>query len=296
MPSARSALGGRAQAGGGPGPARARPRRRRSGGWRAPRWSAGRARPCRPAARSGCSRSAARQASFSAGCSDRCTCSGSAGRPRGTTSTAAARHRPDRVDRGADPHPGRRPQRGDPLGPRRRGAVPEAQLHAGQRPVPAGVQPAGQVAGVQQGQPHPGVGGGLPRAPRPSRSGPRTAGRPGRGAGSGTRRPRSPRPAPSPRTRPGPAPGSESGSSRSATAYIRSRQVQKVPPASWVRPRSARWKAWLCPLAKPGSSTPGSRSARPGAAPGVTAAKRPAATSTATSAARPSGSSAYGAQ
>ena len=32
-----------------------------------------------------------------------------------------------------------------------------------------------------------------------------------------------------------------------------------MPPSPWVRPRSARWNAWLCALAKPGSTTPPSR-------------------------------------
>ena len=44
-----------------------------------------------------------------------------------------------------------------------------------------------------------------------------------------------------------------------ASAYIRSRQVQNVPPPSCVRPRSARWNACECALAKPGRTTPGSR-------------------------------------
>ena len=36
----------------------------------------------------------------------------------------------------------------------------------------------------------------------------------------------------------------------SASSSIASRQAQKSPPS--VRPRSARWKAWLCALTKPG--------------------------------------------
>ena len=50
--------------------------------------------------------------------------------------------------------------------------------------------------------------------------------------------------------------GSVSGSSVAASAYICSRHVQNVPPPPWVRPRSARWKAWLWALASPGSVRP----------------------------------------
>ena len=39
-------------------------------------------------------------------------------------------------------------------------------------------------------------------------------------------------------------------------AYIRSRQVQNVPPPSWVRPRSARWKAASGRWRSPGSVRP----------------------------------------
>ncbi len=46
--------------------------------------------------------------------------------------------------------------------------------------------------------------------------------------------------------------------SRAATAYICSRQVQKVPPPACVRPRSARWKAWECASANAGSPSPSS--------------------------------------
>ena len=105
----------------------------------------------------------------------------------------------------------------------------------------------------------PGVARRLRATPRTSRSGRRTACRPARGAGSGTRRRRSRRPAPSRRRWPGPARGSCPGRAAPATWYIRSRQVQNVPPSSWVRPRMARWKACECALAKPGSTSPASR-------------------------------------
>ena len=52
----------------------------------------------------------------------------------------------------------------------------------------------------------------------------------------------------------------ESGSSVAATAYICSRQVQNVPRSRWVRPRSARWNAWLWQFASPGRVRPAMRS------------------------------------
>lgn len=75
-----------------------------------------------------------------------------------------------------------------------------------------------------------------------------------------------------------------SGVSRSATEYITSRQVQKVPEPTWTVPRSARWKAWLCALARPGRVRP-RRTSAPGGGAGVpvrTAVMRPSATSTST--------------
>ena len=82
-----------------------------------------------------------------------------------------------------------------------------------------------------------------------------------RGAGSGTRR----------RTviagqghlgvdRPGQrevAVGVEPRRRRRTSARARSRRCRRRP---WVRPRRARWKAWLWALASPGRTTPGSRS------------------------------------
>ena len=106
----------------------------------------------------------------------------------------------------------------------------------------------------------PGVGGGLDERVRPSRSGRRTACRPGcvvqvvelADAGDPGQRHLGV-------DRAGQRVGSESGSSRPARAYICSRQVQKLPAAArWVRPRSARWKAceWRVASAGQRSSQP----------------------------------------
>ena len=105
-------------------------------------------------------------------------------------------------------------------------------------------------------------------------------------AGSGTRRPRSSRRTASRCTPRWPARGSAAGSSRPASVYIACRQVQNVPPSPWVRPRSARWNAWLCALASPGSTSPASRCAPGGAAtPLVSAVITPSRCSTSTPAA-----------
>ena len=148
-----------------------------------------------------------------------------------------------------------------PLGPAGRVAVAEPALRRGERLA----DPAGQVARVQQREPDAGRPGGLAQCVAHLRSGCRTACRPARGGRSGTRRRMSPRRAPSRRRRRSPAPRYESGSSRAATEYMCSRQVQNVPPALWVRPRRARWNACECALAKPGSTTPGSRASAGGA-------------------------------
>ena len=50
-----------------------------------------------------------------------------------------------------------------------------------------------------------------------------------------------------------------------------SRQVQKVPPPACVRPRSARWKAWLWVLARPGTTRPRTGIARGGSVSGSVA-------------------------
>src|ERR1700722_3642702 len=73
-----------------------------------------------------------------------------------------------------------------------------------------------------------------------------------------------------------------------------SRQVQNVPPPAWVRPRSARWNAWLCASAKPGRTAPPRRVAPgDGGAPGVPDVTRPPATSMRTSRAGPDGNRAW---
>ena len=59
-------------------------------------------------------------------------------------------------------------------------------------------------------------------------------------------------------------------------AYIRSRQVQNVPPPAWVRPRSARWKAWLWHVGEAGQHDAGQPvGAGRGRRPASTAVNRP---------------------
>ncbi len=180
-------------------------------------------------------------------------------RPRGRRAAESARHRADRVHGGARPGPERR-RGGAPSRSAQAVRVPVAEpaLHPVQRQVAGGAQPAGEIAGVEQGEPDPGLRGGLDeRVAHRVGVGVRAAARgvvqvvelPHAGV-AGQR--------PSRRTPPGPGRSRSPGSSRAATAYICSRQVQNVPPPAWVRPRSARWNAWLWPLASPGSTRPGS--------------------------------------
>ena len=123
------------------------------------------------------------QASFSATCSDRWTCSGI---PYGGLDhhlQLVARHRAHRVDRSTDP---RVVERSDPLGPRVGVAVGVAHLHplgrlARTRPRGSRCRAAG--SGSPPRRPRP-------AAPCPSRWGRRTASRRAGGAGSGTPRPR----------------------------------------------------------------------------------------------------------
>ena len=68
------------------------------------------------------------------------------------------RYRPHRVRRHPDPQPRSVAQRRDPLRPRVGGAVGEPALHAVDRTA---VHVRGEVAGVEQGEPDPGLGGGL---------------------------------------------------------------------------------------------------------------------------------------
>ena len=118
-------------------------------------WSAARARPASASSSVGVAPYAARQASFSAGCSDRCTCSGTArGGRRRPSPMLVARHRAHRVDRRADrasPGAGRSAstRSAHALG----GAVAEPPLPRVQRRVPVAVEAAGEVAGVEQGDP-----------------------------------------------------------------------------------------------------------------------------------------------
>ena len=105
----------------------------------------GPSRPSSCSSRVGVTPYAARQASFSATCSERWTCSGS--RPLKALQLVA-RHGPHRVDR-------RRAGAG-PLGPPLGGAVAVADLHALGRRTEA----AAQVARVQQGHPDAGLLGG----------------------------------------------------------------------------------------------------------------------------------------
>ena len=99
-----------------------------------------------------------------------------------------AGHRPHRVDGGTDPRLGGRLQQRHPLGPPFDRAVGEAPLHRVQLAVTMIIEAAGQVAGVEQGEPDPGLGRRRRSTPRPSHSGRRRRGRRDHGAGSGTRR------------------------------------------------------------------------------------------------------------
>ena len=83
-----------------------------------------------------------------------------------TAASCVGRDRPHRVDRGADPQARSLGQRGDPGGPGVGVAVGEPALDAVQRQVAGAVEAAGEVAGVEQGEPDAGVGRGLRSAPR----------------------------------------------------------------------------------------------------------------------------------
>ena len=109
----------------------------------------------------------ARQASFSAGCSDRCTCSGAAARAAQLGDRrAAGRPGTARTEWTAAPTRacGRRLAAPPTRSAQRVGvAVAEPELRPGQRLT---VHGGGQVAGVQQGDPD----AGLARRPRPARA------------------------------------------------------------------------------------------------------------------------------
>ena len=101
---------------------------------------------------------------FSAGCSERCTWRGRSRRRRPATATRPpSRSRPGdgahRMRRHADPGVLVAAQQPDSRRPPVRVTVTEAQLRALEWRVPVAGQPAAQVAGVEQGQPDPGLGG-----------------------------------------------------------------------------------------------------------------------------------------
>ena len=198
---------------------------------------------------------AARQPSFSATCSDRCTCSG---RPAAAATTVPSWSRGTaRTEWIAAPWT--TPAAGLSSAARSAHAlgvaVGVAPLHALGRLPEAG----GQVAGVEQRDPQPGLAGRLDQgqahrvglvvrrpvglvvqvvelADRGDAGRDHLAvGRPGRARGS--RRGRAAR-------------------RRRTSARARSR---RCPTPRWVRPRRARWKAWLCALASPGTVSPGTR-------------------------------------
>ena len=180
-----------------------------------------------------------------------------------------------------------RAERLGPDRPPRSVAVTEPDPRAGQRQHPGLVESAGQVTGVEQGDPQARLGGRLDQgAPHRVRVGVGRpvrlvvhvvelahAGDPGQhhlgvhGAGQGEVA-----------VRVEPA----------ATSYIRSRQVQNVPRSAWVVPRRARWKACEWALARPGRVRPRrcSASSAAGAA-GVTEVKRSPSASMRTSRRRP---------
>ena len=116
----------------------------------------------RRAGGSGCGRRTAWQASFSAGCSERCTCSGPAGGGRGDRGQLVGRDRPHGVHRRADPQPGALGQRAATRAAHASASPSEnRRLDVVQRQVAGALESAGEVAGVEQGQPDAGVGGGL---------------------------------------------------------------------------------------------------------------------------------------
>ena len=187
---AEVALGGRAHAHVRRGLAPAARCRRRSGGWRARRWCASPSTPWSASSWVGVTPYAARHASFSAGCSDRWTCSGR-GTPSSPTaasttrSSSVRRHRPHRVHRRCHPEAVIVAEHADPIGPGLGVAVVEPPLHALQRDA----DPAGAGSRCRAGSAGSRPPRGRRAAPRPSRSGRRSGVPPGRGAGSGTPRP-----------------------------------------------------------------------------------------------------------
>ena len=109
---------------------------------------------------------AARQASFSAGCSETWACSGAPRtlRPVGDQSIARRAHGPHRVDRRADSDTLAVAQLAGPFGPSFDGAVAEPELDAVEWNRTGTAEPAMEVTGVEQREPDAGgVGGGEER-------------------------------------------------------------------------------------------------------------------------------------
>ena len=131
-------------------------------------------------------------------------------------------------------------------------AVAEAPLHGRSAATP---KPPSQVAGVEQRDAQAGRVGGAEQPPAHLVGvGVRHARRAG-GGGSGTRRRRCSRRGPSRRTprSPGVRRCRDRASRRARTS---ARATSRTCPPPCVRPRRARWKAWLWALAKPGRVRP----------------------------------------
>ena len=171
-----------------------------------------------------------------------------------------ARHRAHRVHGRADPHRSRR-----------RTAAATRSAHASTVPsrnrcctsssgdVAAAVEPAREVAGVEQREPDAGLARRLTTAlPIDVRVVVAAAARPVvhvvELADDGVCRP-----APSRRRPPWRARSRCRGRGGASRHTSRRASVQKLPPSPWMRPRRARWKAWLWALARPGRTTPARR-------------------------------------
>ena len=177
-----------------------------------------------------------RHSSFSAGCSETCAWSGRS--PAHSATTRADSGSTARTLWMAAPTRSSAPSRRSPT----RSA--HACASASRKPLDAAVQ----VTGVEQRDPQAGLGGGGDhRLPHRVAAGVEVVElADGRDA----------------RQRHLPEGGARDREARvgvmpSASSYICSRQVQNEPVPTWVRPRSARWNAWECALARPGQGQPG---------------------------------------